>query len=139
VETLYNHFTVVEDSFSEQPRAIKRNPDGTTTMVWYIPSLYCEEWLVSFNATPEYALPIDVTNTSGQVTSKVIYEDPIETGRRELSIPEGKLKFSFIVPPAPIHPICYILGGLLVIAISIEIPLEWKRRKKEKSKEKEKE
>jgi hypothetical protein len=79
-------------------------------------------------------LPIDVTDTSERVTSKVIYEDPIETGRRELSIPEGTLKF--IVPPPPLPPICYVLGGLLVLSISIEITLEWKRRKKEKSKEK---
>ena len=136
VETLHNHFTVIGDSFSEQPRAIKRNPDGTTTITWDIPSLCCEEWNVSFNVTVAFALPIDVTDTSERITSKVIYEDPIETGRRELSIPEGTLKFSFI---APIPPICYVLGGLLVLSISIEITLKLKRRKKEKSKEKEKE
>ena len=137
IDTLHSQFTIVDGSFSEEPKYDPiKNPDGTTTIRWDIPSLCCEEWRVSFNVTVAFALPIDVTDTSERVTSKVIYEDPIETGRRELSIPEGTLKF--IVPPQPRPPIwCYLLGGLLVISVVIEITLELKRRKKEKPKEKE--
>jgi hypothetical protein len=135
IDTLHSQFTIVDGSFSKEPKYDPiKNPDGTTTITWDISSLCCEEWRVSFNVTVAFALPIDVTDTSERITSKVIYEDPIEKDRRELSIPEGTL---FIVPPPPIW--CYVLGGLLVLSISIEITLELKRRKKEKSKGKEKE
>ena len=102
IDTLHNYYSVDTGSFSEseKPNAIRRNPDGTTTIIWNISSLCCDEWRVSFNVTVAFALPIDVTESYG--VSKVIYDDPETKVVRKLPIPAGKLLFVLPTPtPTP--------------------------------------
>ena len=126
VETLHSQFSVVEDSISEKPKAIRTNPDGTTTIEWDIPSLCCEEWNVSFNVTVALAMPIDVSDAYERVASKVIYEHPIEKVEIEISIPEGKLKFRFIVRP-PI--IVYVIIALLIIVLALVVYMLMRKKR----------
>jgi PGF-CTERM protein len=138
IDTLHSQFTIVDGSFSEEPKYDpKKNPDGTTTIRWNISSLCCEEWRVSFNVTVAFALPIDVTESYG--VSKVIYDDPDseETKAvRKLPIPAGKLLFVLPTPtptptttssPTPEPPgfeALLAIAGLLAVAYMM-----WRRKR----------
>jgi PGF-CTERM protein len=134
IDTLHNQFTIVDGSFSEEPKNDPRkNPDGTTKLEWDIPSLCCEEWRVSFNVTATFALPIDVTEYK-RVASKVKYDDQETTVVKELPIPEGKLLFVLPTPTStpPATPIpkppgfeaLFAIAGLLAVGY-----LMWRRKR----------
>ena len=143
IDVLHNYLKVKDDTFTiyplDNPRKpdLTPNPDGTTTMKWGVWNLTAGEWKMSFIATFELSLPVDVVDGSKtpKETSEVKYSYK-GTPKPSIPFPEGELLIACSPKqtPSPVTPIpsptppgfeaIFAIAGVLAVAY-----LTWRRKK----------